>query len=105
MQRALVVFPREDIFNVKQETPVILINRSHCQSYFILDLHDRYHCDVGVNGTKMLLEFLHDKAIDYVMVKNKEKNISQALNLIVMNQNDTNSKDDQYMNWIKKILQ
>ena len=74
MQRALVVFPREDILNGKQETPVILINRSHCQSYFILDLHDRYHCDVGVNGIKMLLQFLHDKAVDYVMVKNNEKN-------------------------------
>ena len=106
IQRALIVFPKEDIFNVQQVTPVIFINRSCCQSYFVLDLHDRYHCDVGVKGIKMLIEFLQDKEMKFVIVRNTErKYISQRLNLIVMNQIDKDSQDGQYMNKITKILQ
>ena len=108
MQRALVIFPKEDLLNVEQKTPVILINRSCCQSYFVLDLHDRYHCDVGVNGVKMLIEFMQEKQINYLFVSNTEKKfISQRLSLIVMNQNENNSKDSkdaQYMNKIRKFF-
>ena len=104
-QRALVIFPKEDVLNVEQKTPVILINRSCCQSYFVLDLHDRYHCDVGVKGVKMLIEFMQEKQINYLFVSNTEKKfISQRLSLIVMNQNENNSKDAQYMNKIKKFF-
>ena len=62
LQQSLIIFPKCDIMESadEQECPVITINRSVTQFYFIKRLHERFHGDLGPNGLNELVEYFEN---------------------------------------------
>ena len=96
-KRHLIVLPTQNIFitTTKQRDPVIIINRAPVQSYFIKNLHERYHCDVGENGLQFFLKVLSNNNIPSLLVKNTTEFVkSEDLQLLVINKVNKSSQNN-----------
>ena len=96
LRRSLVIFPNIDIMKSggDLECPVVIIDRSATQFYFIKRLHERLHGDLGPNGFNELVQYLEYKSIPYQHIDGNTSSFKEpSMDLYVCNKTSLLSND------------
>ena len=101
----MIIFPSsiiDTIMNSGKE--IFIIQRSTLQAYFVKDLRDRPHDDIGPTGLKTLISHLTDLDIPFTYMKNNINHVIKSHNMIVINKEEPQSESVFILTGVSKAL-
>ena len=104
-KRSMIIFPSaiiDTILNSGKE--IFIIQRSTLQAYFVKDLCDRPHGDIGPTAIKTLISHLTDLDIPFTYMKNNINHVIASNNMIVMNKEEPQSESGLILTGVSKVL-
>ena len=104
-KRSMVIFPSTIINTVMNSgKEIFIIQRSTLQAYFVKDLRDRPHGDIGPTALKTLISHLTNLDIPFKHMKNDINHVIGSHNMIVMNKGEPQSKCGYILTGVSKAL-
>ena len=104
-RRSMIIFPSALIDSILTSgKQIFIIQRSALQAYFVKDLRERPHGDIGPNAVKTLTSHLSQLHIPFTYMKNNINHVIASHNMIVMNKEEPKSDSGLILTGVSKAL-
>ena len=107
LKRYLIIMPEYDIFDTHAIPTChgVVIQRNLIQCYFVKELHNRFHFDVGQNGVDHLLNLFNSQEIEHIIVPNDVPFYLNEEKKSVINRTSYERHDSQILKKVKGLFQ